>query len=407
MQSTTLASAECFIQWQSADAMHIDRQFFGKIDFWRDILPGDLREQLLDNGPGVSVKVDVTPGEQIPAVGACAAHTMQRRAVRDAFRMRDLPGPFQGRFYPRGLLAGCNGLSDIFRQDLHPFRVTSIDKECVTIDLNHPLAGHPLKVGATIDSFLGNREERGGHCSDIVADIAEAGAGMQGRPDDGTVSFIHEQAFDRNDRSDDADFYRTPRLVHHIDAQARSFINRIYRRFISADTQVLDLMSSWVSHLDGVPASVQVTGLGMNAAELGTNPHLAASLLHDLNQEPRLPFADASFDTVICSVSVEYLIRPFEVFSEVARVLKTGGHFIVTFSDRWFPPKTIRLWNELHPFERMGLVLEYFRQTGHFSSLATESYRGWLRPAEDKYYPQRYLADPIYVVWGQRAAFNQ
>jgi len=402
MQSTTLASADCFIQWQSADALHTDRQFFSKIDFWRDILPGDLGQQMLDKGPGVSAEVDVAPGEQIPAVDARAVHAVQKQAVSTAFKTRHVPGPYQGRFYPRGLLAGCNGFSDIYRQDLHPFRVASVDKERVSVDLNHPLAGYPLKVGGRIDGFLGTREERGGHCNDIVAEMAEMGTGMQCRPDNGAVSFIHGHAFDRMEGSDDSDFYRTPRLVHHIDSQARAFINRIYRRFISADMQVLDLMSSWVSHLDGVPGSVQITGLGMNAAELEANPQLAASLLHDLNQEPRLPFGDASFDTVICSVSVEYLARPFETFSEVARVLKSGGHFIVTFSDRWFPPKVIQLWTELHPYERMGLVLEYFRQTGQFSALATESYRGWTRPTDDKYYPQRFLADPVYAVWGQR-----
>lgn len=404
MQSTTLASADCFIQWQSADAVHTDRQFFGKIDFWRDLLPGDLGEQLLDNGPGVSAEVELAPGEQIPDVDARAVHVIQKQAVSAAFNTRHLPGPYQGRFYPRGVLAGCNGFSDIFTQDPHPFRVTGVDNKHISADLNHPLAGYPLKVGASINSWLGSREERGGHCNDLVADIAEMGAGMQCRPDNGPVSFIHEQAFERTDNSDDADFYGTPRLVQHVDSQARAFINRIYRRFIPADTQVLDLMSSWVSHLDGVPASAQVTGLGMNAAELDANPQLAASLLHDLNEEPRLPFADASYDTVICSVSVEYLVNPFEVFSEVARVLRPGGRFIVTFSDRWFPPKVTRLWTELHPFERMGLVLEYFRQTGQFSALATESCRGWPRPANDKYYPQRLLADPVYAVWGQRSA---
>lgn len=79
---------------------------------------------------------------------------------------------------------------------------------------------------------------------------------------------------------------------------------------------------------------------------------------------------------VICSVSVEYLVRPLEVFAEVGRVLKPGGRFIITFSDRWFPSKVIQLWTELHPFERMALVLEYFRRSGQFSDLATESRRG-------------------------------
>jgi hypothetical protein len=402
MQRTKLASGDCFIQWQSADALHTDRQFFSKIDFWRDILPGDLGEQLLDNGPGINAEVDVAPGEQIPHVDARAVHTVRKQAVSAAFNSRHLTEPCEGRFYPRGLLAGCAGFSDIFRQDPHPFRVSRVEDECIKVDLNHPLAGYPLKVGARIDRFLGTREEHGGQCNHIVADIAEMGPGMQCRPDNAGVSYIHADAFNRTDDSDDAEFYQPPRLVHHIDSQARAFINRIYRGFIKPDMRVLDLMSSWVSHLDGVPESVEVTGLGMNASELAANPQLAGYLLHDLNRAPCLPYADASLDIVICSASVEYLVRPFDIFSEVGRVLKSGGHFIVTFSDRWFPPKVVQLWTELHPFERMGLVLEYFRQSGQFCALATESYRDWARPDDDKYYPQRLLSDPVYAVWGKR-----
>jgi SAM-dependent methyltransferase len=142
----------------------------------------------------------------------------------------------------------------------------------------------------------------------------------------------------------------------------------------------------------------------MNATELAANPRLAGWLLHDLNREPCLPFADDSFDVVICSASVEYLLQPRTIFSEAGRVLGAGGRFIVTLSDRWFPPKVTRLWTELHPFERMGLVLDYFRHSGCFGELATESWRGWPRPADDKYYPRSLLADPVYAVWGVRNA---
>ena len=402
MQRSMLASADCFLKWRSADALHTDRQHFGKIDFWRDILPGDLGELLQESGPGNRVEVDVHPGGSIPEVDAGAVHSVPRQAVNSALSSRHMPGLKDGRFYPRGLLASCAGLSDIFSQDLHPFRVSGIENEYIKADLNHPLAGYPIKVGVKIDSFLGAREERGGHCNDIVSDIAEMGPGMQCRPDSRNVSLIHPHAFDRMDSSDDAGFYQAPRLVHHVDSRARAFISQIYGRFIAPEMQVLDLMSSWVSHLEGVPGSVEVTGLGMNQAELEANPRLARSLLHDLNKQPRLPFDDASFDAVVCSVSVEYLVRPLEVFAEVGRVLKPGGRFIITFSDRWFPPKVIQLWTELHPFERMALVLEYFRHSGQFCDLATESWRGWPRPADDKYATRRLLADPVFAVWGAR-----
>ena len=121
-----------------------------------------------------------------------------------------------------------------------------------------------------------------------------------------------------------------------------------------------------------------------------------------MNRTPTLPYTDARFDLVLCSLSVEYLVRPAEVFREVARVLKPHGHFVITFSNRWFPPKVVRIWKELHDFERMGLVLELFTASGGFKDLQTYSMRGLPRPTDDKYYPAKHHADPIYAVWGTR-----
>ena len=104
----------------------------------------------------------------------------------------------------------------------------------------------------------------------------------------------------------------------------------------------------------------------------------------------------------MCSVSVEYLTQPVEVLRELGRVLIPGAPAMLTFSDRWFPTKAIRLWTELNPFERMGLVLSYFRQSGAFRELKTESWRGWPRPQDDKYAGQLDLSDPVFAVWGHR-----
>jgi SAM-dependent methyltransferase len=133
------------------------------------------------------------------------------------------------------------------------------------------------------------------------------------------------------------------------------------------------------------------------------NPQLTVYVIHDLNSDPRLPFDDHTFDTVICTVSVEYMVRPFSVFSDVARLLKPGGYFIHTFSNRWFPPKAISIWEELNDFERMGLVLEYYLQTGRYDNLETYSARGWSRPVTDRHYPEILTADPVFAVCGQTA----
>ena len=114
---------------------------------------------------------------------------------------------------------------------------------------------------------------------------------------------------------------------------------------------------------------------------------------------PRVGFN--SFDTVLCSLSVEYLTSPLEVFNEVRRVLKPGGAFINSFSERWFPTKAVTLWTRMHPFERIGMVLDHYIATG-FADLQTESVRGHLRPENDRYRGMSPFSDPVYVVAGRK-----
>jgi SAM-dependent methyltransferase len=140
----------------------------------------------------------------------------------------------------------------------------------------------------------------------------------------------------------------------------------------------------------------------MNREELQRNPRLQHWMVHDLNRDTAIPQPSAHFDAAICTVSVEYLIDPVQVFSAVAQVLKPGAPFVVTFSDRWFPSKAVKVWEELHPFERMGLVLACFRQSGGFEALGTESVQNWPRPKDDKYADRMLYSDPVFAVWGHR-----
>jgi len=162
---------------------------------------------------------------------------------------------------------------------------------------------------------------------------------------------------------------------------------------------VLDLMASWQSHLPEQPADIHVAGLGLNAEELRANPRLAEHVVKDLNSRAGLPWNDGTFDAVICAASIEYLVEPHAVLREVGRVLKPGGPLVVTFSDRWFPTKAIRLWSALHPWERLGMVLAWLRDTG-FTRLGSETLRGLRRPRDDKYAGQRAYADPLFAAWG-------
>ena len=196
--------------------------------------------------------------------------------------------------------------------------------------------------------------------------------------------------FDRAEPSPDPDFYSWPRLVTHIDDQAIAVVGALYDE-LGIRGEVLDLMGSWVSHFRSPPA--RLTVLGMNAEELAANPVAAATVVHDLNADPRLPFADESFDAAVCCVSVDYLTRPVEVFREVARVIRPGGTYACTFSNRCFPTKAIRGWLSSTDDQHCELVRTYFALSG-----------GWAEPRSERRTPLIYPGDPLFAVWAQRPA---
>jgi SAM-dependent methyltransferase len=173
--------------------------------------------------------------------------------------------------------------------------------------------------------------------------------------------------FSRLDESDDAIFYEQPRLVTHIDDAAIDSARMFYGRVLPPGGAILDLMSSWVSHLPEPSPYARVTGLGMNEVELSGNPQLTDFVLQDLNRHPLLPFSDQEFDGAVCTVSAQYLTRPVEVFGEVGRVLRPNAPFILTYSNRLFPTKAVGVWQMLGDRERADLLATYFRLSGRFT----------------------------------------
>src|ERR1700720_1801594 len=175
--------------------------------------------------------------------------------------------------------------------------------------------------------------------------------------------------FRRVDDSDDELFYSTPRLVVHIDDGAIAKVGEIYARLLPQGGAILDLMSSWRSHLPAHLRLARVVGLGMNRAEMEDNPALTEIVIHNLNRAARLPFADAEFDGAVVTVSVQYMTSPLETFAEVARVLKPGAPFIVTFSNRMFPTKAVAIWQNLDDYDHGKLVGSYFMECGAFENI--------------------------------------
>ncbi|MEM9174151.1 MAG: class I SAM-dependent methyltransferase [Myxococcota bacterium] len=198
-------------------------------------------------------------------------------------------------------------------------------------------------------------------------------------------------ATERVDETPDDQFYAFPRMVVHIDDATIAALTEYYAEVLTPDADVLDLMSSWVSHLPENPKLGRVTGLGMNAEELAANPRLSERLVHDLNQTPVLPFDDASFDFVVNAVSVQYLARPHEVFAEIGRVLRPGGRSVVAMSHRCFPTKAIRAFHVAGSETRFRLVEAYHAETRCFDSIE----RADRSPDE---------ADPLWIVTATRSA---
>ena len=203
---------------------------------------------------------------------------------------------------------------------------------------------------------------------------------------------IPQQYFRRQDESSDFQFYQSPRLVAHIDDAAIAALGAFFRPRVPDNADVLDLMSAYLTHL---PSDVRarcrrVAGLGMNEAEMAANGQLTDHVVHSLNDAPTLPYPDGSFDVALCTVSVQYLLHPAEVFAEVCRVLRPGGQFLVSFSNRCFPTKATQLWLETDDAQHVALVRLYFEQGG-----------GWEPSEAFNVSPRPGRSDPLYVVTGR------
>jgi SAM-dependent methyltransferase len=195
--------------------------------------------------------------------------------------------------------------------------------------------------------------------------------------------------FRREDESPDSIFYESPRYEKHIDDATIDAITQIYLEHLDPDAAILDLMSSWISHLPDHMQFAKVSGLGMNEAELRRNSRLDDFVVHDLNEHPDLPYAANSFDAVLIAVSVQYLIRPVEVFKSIGNVLKPGGRCIVSLSHRVFPTKAVHAFLLLPAQQRCKLVESYFHNAGNFRQVV----------AVDR---SPVNADPLWIVMAEK-----
>ena len=388
------------LRYTCAHARHTERRHVPQVNIWRDILPPGLEAALIGKQVGDRIALRFDESALAPA---SRAHQIRDIRLAD-FDGGIIPGwplvPAIGRYLPLGTLHRA-GIGGIYRDNRKPFRVTMVEGGRLRADLNHPLAGVPIDLAATVAAVSAKAGDRGGRCRDW-SEVLTDGPGMQCRAGSVPTEFFDGDWASRAAEGDDADFYANPRFVAHVDSRAIAHISRLYADFLGDGMRVLDLMTADRSHLPDHLCLRSVTGLGMNVSELAANPILTGRVVYDLNADPRLPFADEAFDAAMCTVSIEYLTRPVEVVSEVARVLAPGAPFVVTFSNRWFPPKVLKVWRAAHVYERLGYVLECFLRTGKFAGLETLVVRGEPRPADDPHVSETAESDPVFAVWGRR-----
>jgi hypothetical protein len=86
------------------------------------------------------------------------------------------------------------------------------------------------------------------------------------------------------------------------------------------------------------------------------------------------------------------MTRPVDSFRDVARVLRPGAPFILTYSNRMFPTKAVRIWRALDDRQRALLIRAYFREAGGFGEVT----------AEDRSIDSGSYNDPLFAVWAHR-----
>ncbi len=204
---------------------------------------------------------------------------------------------------------------------------------------------------------------------------------------------LPQGAFTKIDAEEDEIFYEPPRLVCHIDDGAIAALTEFYRNVLPAGGVLLDLMSSWVSHLPPEIGYAEVIGHGMNATELTANQRLTRWFVQNLNRDSGLPLTDASIDAAMICVSIQYLEQPVGVLRELARVLRPGAPLVISFSNRCFWTKAVAIWRALDDSGHARLVERYLRHAG-FERIETHQLAEWV---ED-------ISDPMTAVVGRAPA---
>ncbi|MCK4709988.1 MAG: methyltransferase domain-containing protein, partial [Gammaproteobacteria bacterium] len=401
IEKNSILSAYVGIRWQGHDCQFTDWSFLPSINLWRDYLPPEIESKL----PGLTVGDEITyqfkAGELLENSLSSEQHTISNIQFQPPKKGLFPILPLAGRYYPKDFFSGVNG---VYEGNKFPCRITSIDDQSISVDLNHPLAGRDFDMIVRIDSIKNAGAERGGRCNDIASIACDKGPGMQDILPDQQTDFFTGNPFSRLDPGNDTMFFKQPDLAPFWDRTALQQVSDLYQSLIPKKAQVLDLMAGAHSPLQDAKIDVDsVSCAGLNAVELEHNVSCNLKFTVDVNSMSSLPFDSDQFDTVLIHAAIEYVINPELLFAEIKRVLKPSGRIIISFSNRSIAEKTIQLWSGAHEFERPAIVLSYLRSCGGFGAFNSYSKRGVFRPEDDKLADRLLLSDPVYVIWADKS----
>ena len=400
IEKTSIFSAHVGIQWQGHDCQFTDWSFLPSINLWRDYLPAEIESKL----PGKSIGDEIThrfkAGEIIEPRLSSQQHTVSHTHFQPPKKGLEPILPLHGRVYPKDFFTAVEG---IYEGNKFPCRITSVDENNISVDLNHPLSGTDFDMIMQIDNIKKAGAERGGRCNDITSIACDSGPGMQDVLANKETDFITSNAFSRLDSGNDSVFFKQPDFSPFWDSLALLQVSKLYQKLIPQKAQVLDLMSG--AHSPLLEAEINVDSVscaGLNDAEMEQNLSCNLKFNIDVNSMTSLPFHSAQFDTLLIHAAIEYVINPELLFAEIKRVLKPSGRVIISFSNRSIPEKAIQLWTGAHEFERPAIVLSYLRSSGGFCNFNSYSKRGLFRPEDDKLADKLLLSDPVYVIWADK-----
>ena len=392
MAKHTLTDIAFRLEWKSATSAHTDCCLVRGINLEQDIFPKGLAKTLINLNIGESFSHTYAAKEIIGEDYSSDKVIHFSTELFDQHFKGQFSPPILYRFYPSAI--AHEGLNTQ-KTDYTPFRIISINDDRIIADKNHPLAKYYLTLTATIVETFDQPADADKRIRNIGKLITFRGPGMQAPFEYGDSVFFDSYPFESNKPV----AIQAPKKAE-FKSKTTEKIAQLYSENLPTLSKVLDVLSDEQSYLDDNYQTGLLCGIGKNEATLLANNRLNTFEVQDLNENTHLPFEDDHFDDAICTLAIETLTDPIAVFIEVSRVVKAGGKFIVVFTSNASTNHPISLWGQLHPFEKIQLVLEYFRQSARFDALNTYSNKEISQPAPASNVNSKSQTDPIFAVWG-------